>query len=273
VNATPDENFGVTLLEAAAFSLPVIASPTGWPKEILKGYENGWIEALHPDVQVGIATGRSREVTQQALADYDLPVPDFFICSAGSEIFYSEDFADDKGWRAHIDFQWKKNELQSALADFPGLHLQEPAAQKRFKLSYYIAPDFNNERLTQLYRFMRDRKLHAKVLVTENRFLDLLPFRASKGSAVRYLSAKWKIPLDQIITAGNSGNDLDMLKGKTKGIVVANYSPELEVLRSNKSVYFARNILAQGVLEGVEHYLANDLMLAPDLDPVADTTD
>ncbi len=41
INATPGENFGLTIVEAAACGLPVIASPTGGPKEILEQIENG----------------------------------------------------------------------------------------------------------------------------------------------------------------------------------------------------------------------------------------
>ncbi len=41
VNATPGENFGLTIVEAAACGLPVIASPTGGPKEILEQCQNG----------------------------------------------------------------------------------------------------------------------------------------------------------------------------------------------------------------------------------------
>jgi len=84
----------------------------------------------------------------------------------------------------------------------------------------------------------------------------LLPFRAGKGNAVRYLSYKWKVPLEQFITAGNSGNDKDMLTGKTKGIVVANYSPELEELKDNKFIYFTKQPLSKGVLEGIHFYLS-----------------
>ena len=95
------------------------------------------------------------------------------------------------------------------------------------------------------------------MLLTESHFLDLLPFRASKGSAVRQLGYKWKVPMEQIITAGNSGNDLDMLKGKTKGIVVANYSPELDELKKNKSIYFSNQPLAKGVLERIHFHIAS----------------
>ena len=46
-----------------------------------------------------------------------------------------------------------------------------------------------------------------------------------------------------------------MLKGKLKGIIVANYSPELEELKKSKSIYFAKNILSAGVLEGIYHHI------------------
>jgi len=364
VNATPGENFGLTIVEAAACGLPVVASPTGGPKEILEHCDNGllvdvedpvaiaealkkiisdqtlwekysgngiravdqryswtahadqymdiihdlfkrkeidaftftsktaygkrlvgaeliiicdldgtlvdgsktdglselkqWMVAHKDRVVFGVASGRNREITQQALSHYDLPTPDILICSAGSEIYYTDKFIPDNGWESHIDFQWKKNELQHALLKFPGIRLQESAAQWRFKLSYYVDDTFNEDDMANLHKFLDDQKLRAKILLTENRFLDLLPFRASKGSAVRYLSYKWKVPMERIMTAGNSGNDLDMLKGKAKGIVVANYSPELEELKKNKFVYFANSMLAKGVLEGIQHYIAND---------------
>jgi sucrose-phosphate synthase len=71
---------------------------------------------------------------------------------------------------------------------------------------------------------------------------------------VRYLSYKWKVPLEDFITAGNSGNDKDMLTGKIKGIVVANYSPELEQLKKNKFIYFTKYPLSKGVLDGITYY-------------------
>jgi sucrose-phosphate synthase len=361
INATPGENFGLTIVEAAACGLPVIASPTGGPKEILEQVENGllvdvenpkaiaealkkiiadqilwekystngivgtsqqyswnsyankyievlnelfvqksnetpgaknktaygkrlanaemiiisdldgtliegnnsnglkefkeWIIHNSSKMAFGVASGRNRHITEQAFAEYDLPKPDILICSAGSEIYYTSKFIPDKGWESHIDYLWKRNELERALSGFPGIHLQEPDAQWRFKLSYYVDEHFNEDDLANLYKFLDDRKLRAKIILTENHYLDLLPFRASKGSAVRYLSYKWKVPLERFITAGNSGNDEDMLNAKTNGIVVSNYSPELEDLRKNKLIYFTKNPLAKGVLEGIQHHI------------------
>ncbi|MEO8412952.1 MAG: HAD family hydrolase [Ginsengibacter sp.] len=367
VNATPGENFGLTIVEAAACGLPVVASPSGGPKEILEHCDNGllvdvedpaaiadalkkiiadqalwekysangivagsqlyawsahvnkymdiidslfrrkdtdaltfvnktaygrklvkadlyiisdldgtlvdgkksgglhelkqWIVDKKDKVVFGVASGRNKEITEQAFADYDLPNPDILICSAGSEIYYTKKFIADNGYESYIDYQWRRSDLQNGLAKFPGIHLQEPAAQWRFKLSYFVDADFNKDDMADLYKFLDDRKLRAKILLTENKYLDLLPFRASKGSAVRYLSYKWKVPLTHFITAGNSGNDKDMLKGKARGIVVANYSPELEELKKSKSIYFSEYPLATGVLDGIRHHISSDAIL------------
>ena len=83
--------------------------------------------------------------------------------------------------------------------NFPGIRLQENDAQWRFKLSYYVDENFKEDDIANLHKFLDDRKLRAKILLTENRFLDFLPFRASKGSAVRYLSYKWKAHLNILL--------------------------------------------------------------------------
>jgi sucrose-phosphate synthase len=214
-----------------------------------------WISDHRAKVVFGIASGRNRFVTEQAFEQYDLPKPDILICSAGSEIFYTDKFIPDKGWESHINYHWKRKELQAALEKFPGIYLQEEAAQWPFKLSYYVGDYFDEDAMANLYKFLDDHKLRARVLLTDNKYLDLLPFRASKGSAVRYLSYKWKMPLEHFITAGNSGNDKDMLKGKTRGIVVSNYSAEMEDLKKYHSIYFTKNPMGAGVLEGIQHHI------------------
>ncbi len=73
---------------------------------------------------------------------------------------------------------------------------------------------------------------------------------------MRYLARKWNIPIEQVATAGDSGNDRDMLQGRTAGIVVGNYDKELASLRASKPgrIHFAEACYAEGIIEGLQHY-------------------
>jgi sucrose-phosphate synthase len=101
---------------------------------------------------------------------------------------------------------------------------------------------------------LHELKLHAQLIYSHNEFLDILPVRASKGHAVRYLSYKWGLPLKNFLVAGDSGNDSEMLVGDTLGVVVGNHSSELDALRGLEQIYFAQQHYAAGILEGLAHY-------------------
>jgi sucrose-phosphate synthase len=85
-------------------------------------------------------------------------------------------------------------------------------------------------------------------------FLDVLPYHASKGYAVRYLKNRWGLAAQHVLVAGDSGNDAEMLRMADCGVVVANYSRELRTLRGREGIYFARSGYARGILEGIRHF-------------------
>jgi len=216
-----------------------------------------WIKDNKDKIAFGIATGRNKRLTIEAMGEHDLPDPDIIICSAGSKVYYTKDFIEDQGYNKHISYQWKREKLEEVMSFLPKLELQESDAQSKFKLSYYVDDNFNSDDFAHVYQLLDDYRLKANVLLTDNKLLDFLPIRASKGNAIKYLAHKWKMSFDNFITAGNGGNDIDMLKGKARGIVVSNYSPELEPLKKAKGVYFASKPISEGVLEGIKHYLGN----------------
>ena len=92
------------------------------------------------------------------------------------------------------------------------------------------------------------------MIYSHDQFLDILPYRASKGKAIRYLSYKWGIPLKNILVSGDSGNDEEMLRGEPKAVVVGNYSHELDALKGNRRIYFSDASCAGGIIEGIAHY-------------------
>ncbi|HDO30477.1 MAG TPA: hypothetical protein ENG79_05405, partial [Desulfobacteraceae bacterium] len=61
-------------------------------------------------------------------------------------------------------------------------------------------------------------------------------------------------PPQHIMVAGDSGNDEDMLRGQTCGLVVGNYSEELEKLKGKPKIFFSKNCYAAGIIDGLYHY-------------------
>ena len=201
----------------------------------------------------GVATGRNIESAIKVLKKWRVPMPDVFISSVGSEIHYWPSGRSDKGWSHHIGHHWRRDALQQAFDQIPGLTPQEPENQREFKLSYNVDPT-KMPSVRQLYQFLRRNRLKANLIYSHQAYLDVLPERASKGRAIRYLAYKWGLPLNQFLVAGDSGNDEEMLVGDTLGIVVGNHSPELESVRGLEQIYFASREGASGIIEGLEHY-------------------
>jgi len=206
-------------------------------------------------IRVGfaVATGRRIESAVKVLKEWNVPTPDIFITSVGSEIHYGNSMAEDLGWQQQIDYRWNADKLRAALAEVPGLKLQPRADQRRFKLSYFMDPD-KAPPIQKIRKLLRQQDLHAKLIYSHGLYLDLLPARASKGLSVRYLAMRWNIPLESIMVAGDSGNDEEMLQGNTLGVVVNNYCSELEKLKGRDRVYFADGKYAWGILEGIDYY-------------------
>ncbi|MEW6677212.1 MAG: HAD-IIB family hydrolase [Pseudomonadota bacterium] len=205
------------------------------------------------DVGFGIATGRTLDSALAVLKQWRVPMPDVLITAVGSEIHYGRGLRPDAGWTNHIRHLWRRDDLEETLSQVPGLTLQKAENQRDFKLSYNVDPDTLPDP-QDIHARLRARGLHARLIYSHQAYLDVLPVRASKGHAVRYLAYKWGLPLGAFLVAGDSGNDEEMLLGDTLGVVVGNHSPELAPLRGLERIYFARAGHAAGILEGMAHY-------------------
>lgn len=200
----------------------------------------------------GVATGRSIETATDYLAKHGVQPPDVVISSVGSEIYYGKDLHYGKGWQTHISAKWNRNEIMELLNDFPFLKHQNDETQKRFKIGFEMEPA--KDRLAMIHERLLQNKCRYTLIYSQEKYLDILPYRASKGKAIRYLSYKWEIPLKNFLVCGDSGNDEEMLRGEPLAAVVGNYSPELEKLKGRKNIYFAKQECAGGILEAIERY-------------------
>ncbi|MCP4591248.1 MAG: HAD-IIB family hydrolase [bacterium] len=204
-------------------------------------------------VAFGIATGRSIDLTLEVLKKWKIPTPQLLITSVGSKIHYGPHLVLDEGWQRDIDYRWRPDLLKKAMGEIPGLKPQGPEGQADYKISFDVDPRKIPD-IREIVRFLRRSRLQANVVYSHQAYLDLLPIRASKGSALRYFATKWGIPVERCMVAGDSGNDEGMLTGNTLAVVVGNYDTELEKLRGEPHIYFADGHHAQGIIEGLEHY-------------------
>ncbi len=225
----------------------------------LIGEDNSKLEELlgilkenRNQIGFGVATGRTSQSAREILKQYDIPTPDVLISSVGSAIFYGADKSPGRGWAAHISHKWKRDKIEQLLRKMPFLTLQEKEAQRRYKISYYMSP--GKDRLAQIHNLLLSHKCRYTLIYSHDEFLDILPYRASKGKAIRYLSYKWEIPLKNFLVCGDSGNDEEMLRGEPRAVVVGNYSHELKELKGSRNVFFAKSHCAGGIVEGLKRH-------------------
>jgi sucrose-phosphate synthase len=212
-----------------------------------------WRKARQNQVALGMATGRTLESALKLLREHNVEVPDVLLTSVGTEIRYGEHLLPDSGWENHVRYWWRPEQLRGLLDAHPQLKPQPRAHQSQYKISYLTDPR-SPLALGKLYGMLHQHRLRAHLVHSHGRFLDVLPVRASKGRAIRYLAYKWGLKAGQILVAGDSGNDLDMLSGDTLGVVVGGYGKELKALSGTQNVYFSSKTYADGILDGIEYY-------------------
>ena len=202
----------------------------------------------------GIATGRRLDSALKVIKQYGIPEPDVLITSGGTSIHYAPKLTEDTAWNLHIEKQWTPRVVARVLENLPGLIRQPKTEQSRFKISYYIDPE-KAPNMDEINQMLHQEEQSVNTILSFGQFLDVLPIRASKGLALRYVAAQWDIPLDHILVAGGSGADEDMMRGNTLAAVVGNrHHEELSQLEDVERIYFAENPGAGGILEAMAHY-------------------
>ncbi|MEJ2640354.1 MAG: HAD-IIB family hydrolase [Desulfosarcinaceae bacterium] len=210
------------------------------------------LETHRKHIGFAVASGRHLKSALEILDEHGIMSPDVVIASVGTEIYYGPQCQYGKGWHTHIAYRWQREKIMDLLKGFDFLELQEADAQREFKVSYNMKPD--KDRLARIHDRLLRNGCRYQLIYSHDKYLDILPYRASKGKAIRYLGYKWELPLTNFLVCGDSGNDEEMLKGPPMAVVVGNHSPELAHLKGRRGIYFAKTPCAGGILEGLSHY-------------------
>jgi len=238
------------------------------------------ILAKRPELTLAYVSGRDRSLLLEAIHDYDLPVPDYAIGDVGTTLYGIRDgqWYPWKSWEEEIAVDWaghRHDDLVSLFEDIDALTLQEPEKQNTFKLSYYAPENTDRDRLlSEMSARLEPLAIQASLIwsIDEARhvgLLDILPRRATKYHAIRFLMVHKGFDEKNTVFAGDSGNDLPALTSGLQAVLVRNARQEVreEALRSvrekgiSEHLYLARGDFlgmngnyAAGVLEGVVHF-------------------
>ncbi len=205
-------------------------------------------------VTFGIATGRRIDSALVYMKSHSIPTPDILISSLGTRIHYGQSLTEDKYWADHIDHNWSGQRIRRILDEISGLELQSKSEQTPFKVSYCYDPKVAPA-VEEIVSQLRQRDITANVMLSFGQFLDIVPSRASKGQALRYVLQRLDIPLEQTLVIGGSGADEDMMRGNMLAAVVGNRShEELSQLVDQERIYFTSKNYASGILEAIDYY-------------------
>lgn len=236
--------------------------------------------AKHRDLTVVYVSGRNRSMIVDAIDEYDIPTPDYAIGDVGTTLYRitNGEWQMVETWLRHIGKDWKGltgEDLTELLQDLDQLQLQEPAKQNRYKLSYYASLRVDHRSLAENIRNrLRKKDVAASVIwsvdeAEQTGLIDILPYRASKLHAIKFLLANQRLSTERTVFAGDSGNDLDALTSGLSAILVKNAAEDvrkeaLKLLsrkRMADRLYLARGDFlgmngnyAAGVLEGLAHF-------------------
>lgn len=234
------------------------------------------------EIYLTYVSGRNEHLVKEAIKKYDLPEPHFVIGDVGTTLYQvnGPKWQSDNNWQREIGQDWHgsdHNEVVELLSGLDGLRLrlQEKEKQNRYKVSYYTALQFDIQAVRKRVSTVLDeRGIFTSIIWSRDEtmqcgLLDILPRRANKLQAIRFLLKEEKIPETDMVFAGDSGNDLDALTSGLQAILVKNSAPEVqktalqELLAKGHagSLYIAEGGFngmngnyAAGVLEGLVHF-------------------
>lgn len=221
--------------------------------EGLAQFSHRWT-TLDPGQRPLLAYNTSRTVadTLALVEARQLPEPDVILGSLGTEL-HGGPAGSDIALRERFRLGWDLETIEEIVGALPGLRRQA-LPTLRFKSSWLWIRARRDE-IEALQRRLYASGLRVNLIYSARYFLDIVPQQAGKGAALAWLSQRLRLPLDQVLVAGDSGHDSSMfLLPEVRGIVVENALPELHAVALNPRTFVARRPMAAGIVEGLEHF-------------------
>ena len=248
--------------------------PPEWGDELRATMERfARLVSRRDDVLLTYATGRDIGLALQGIGEHGLPEPQVLISEVGSAIYHCRDgaFHEDPEYRDLMESAFGaglRDRVPERMSGMPGVEAQEASKQGRFKVSFYVAPDLPEARVRAMAAQALGPVGSEVSLVFSidpadgGGLLDVIPAGVSKASAAHYLRERLGFRPEEVIYAGDNGNDTAALLAGFNAILVGNASGSLRSHLAAESrrrgledrLYCAEAAYVSGVLEGCARF-------------------
>ncbi|MEO0603546.1 MAG: HAD-IIB family hydrolase [Myxococcota bacterium] len=245
--------------------------PNGAEPEAEGARERFTALVARPEVTLAYVSGRDIGRIDEAITTWDLPVPDHAVADVGTSVWHPR-WSRDARWDARLRPSWGDDgarRIGEVLQGFVGLTLQDADRQGPFKVSFTRPPegDVADQVMAHLATLgLPVRTIWSHDPVAEVELLDVLPEPASKRHALEWLHTALGIDEADVVFAGDSGNDLEVMGSELPAVLVGNASTDVRdaakaaAAARSERLHLATGTYADGILEGVWHF-------RPDLAP------
>jgi hydroxymethylpyrimidine pyrophosphatase-like HAD family hydrolase len=206
--------------------------------------------ALRRESRGGIVLNSSRPLPSIRRTLATLPVdgaiePDAIVGGLGTEVEIGGLI--DASWPERFA-GFDRGPVDAVMARL-GFPPHEAAYQTRLKASFTV---LQGPQLDDATGALRALDAPLRWIHSGGRNLDVIPATAGKHAPVSHLAERLGVPLEAILTAGDSLNDLDLLEATRRCIVVGNADPSVRrALANHPGTHFAVGDRAAGILEGL----------------------
>jgi len=131
------------------------------------------------------------------------------------------------------------------------LQLQSTEQQGPYKVSYLLK-ETSDAILPLVRKRLRNSGLAASPHLKCHWYLDVVPLRASRAEAIRFLTLRWGLPLEKVLIVASQQGDAELITGLTTTVVPFDHDSSLDGLRSQQRVFFSD--AQNGVDGGLKHF-------------------
>jgi hydroxymethylpyrimidine pyrophosphatase-like HAD family hydrolase len=206
------------------------------------------------DVILIYVTGRDPDFLASLREVEQIPAPRYVVGDVGTSVLDGPTLQPISALEAPIADRWQDAgaRVSAVLQGAPGV-VPQPG-EFRHRASYYYDPRRPpHEAMEEL------RTAGFDVLLSADRYLDVLPRGVSKGPTLMSLLGALRLPTDRVLVAGDTLNDLSLFRTGLRGVAVGGSEPALleslaqspdglpDVLRSEQAG-------AAGISHAIDHF-------------------